>query len=138
MPEKTTNYELTKPLGNEFYDIGVFNGNADLIDAALKEHADSIATKADDAELKTLETTVTDGLQSGLQNTHTQITTHDASTTAHPDIRTDQSRLADRVKQLEDMLASDVTMDPYEIGFETLDGLIVSGVWNKTAKRIEF
>ncbi|WP_130861422.1 discoidin domain-containing protein [Bacilliculturomica massiliensis] len=48
MPDKTTNYGLTKPYGNEFYDIGIFNGNSDLVDAALKEQADALSEKADD------------------------------------------------------------------------------------------
>jgi len=35
MANKTTNYNLTKPLAEEFYDISVFNANADIIDGAL-------------------------------------------------------------------------------------------------------
>lgn len=37
MATKTTNYGLNKPDMNDFYDIGVFNDNADIIDAALKD-----------------------------------------------------------------------------------------------------
>ena len=37
MAAETTNYGLTKPAANESYDITVFNQNADLIDAALKD-----------------------------------------------------------------------------------------------------
>lgn len=40
MAEKTTNYGLTKPLPEEFYDIGVQNDNMDIIDAELKKQAD--------------------------------------------------------------------------------------------------
>lgn len=40
MADKTTNYNLTKPTEDEFYDIGVFNENADIIDAELKKHID--------------------------------------------------------------------------------------------------
>lgn len=36
MANKTTNYNLTKPLSSEFYDVEVQNANMDLIDAALK------------------------------------------------------------------------------------------------------
>lgn len=39
MADKTTNYELVKPLINENYDIGVQNGNMDIIDAALTPSA---------------------------------------------------------------------------------------------------
>lgn len=40
MANSTTNYGLTKPLAEEFYDIGVQNGNMDIIDRVLKEKAD--------------------------------------------------------------------------------------------------
>lgn len=36
MANKTTNYNLTKPLPEEFYDVEVQNGNMDIIDAELK------------------------------------------------------------------------------------------------------
>ena len=53
MPNKTTNYGLTKPLPEEFYDIEVFNANMDLIDETLKDAANNPAipvklTSADD------------------------------------------------------------------------------------------
>ena len=37
MANKTTNYNLTKPLPEEFYDINVHNDNMDIIDAELKK-----------------------------------------------------------------------------------------------------
>ncbi|MDO4173728.1 MAG: hypothetical protein Q4D42_03090 [Eubacteriales bacterium] len=36
MPEYTENFHLTKPLLSEYYDVDVFNQNADAIDAAIK------------------------------------------------------------------------------------------------------
>ena len=36
MANKTTNYNLTKPLASEFYDVEVQNDNMDIIDAQLK------------------------------------------------------------------------------------------------------
>lgn len=36
MANKTTNYELTKPLPSEFYDVEVQNDNMDIIDAQMK------------------------------------------------------------------------------------------------------
>lgn len=39
MPNKTTNYGLTKPLSSEFYDIQVQNENMDIIDRELKNRA---------------------------------------------------------------------------------------------------
>ena len=43
MPNQTTNYNLTKPLETERYDVQVFNNNADIIDTQMKSNADSIA-----------------------------------------------------------------------------------------------
>lgn len=39
MANKTSNYNLTKPLPEEFYDINVHNSNMDTIDAELKKRA---------------------------------------------------------------------------------------------------
>lgn len=43
MANKTTNFNLTKPLASEFYDVADQNGNMDIIDAELKKNADAIA-----------------------------------------------------------------------------------------------
>ncbi|HOR12276.1 MAG TPA: hypothetical protein PKX46_00010 [Clostridia bacterium] len=40
---KTTNYELEKPAVTDYYDIGVFNSNADIIDTKIKAAADAAA-----------------------------------------------------------------------------------------------
>lgn len=45
MATTTKNYGLTKPAGTDKYDIGMFNANADKIDAQMKANADAIATK---------------------------------------------------------------------------------------------
>lgn len=51
MANKTTNYNLTKPLPEEFYDVGVQNDNMDIIDQKLKSvdaaSADAKTTLAD-------------------------------------------------------------------------------------------
>ena len=39
MANKTTNYNLTKPLPEDFYDIEVHNANMDIIDGELKKRA---------------------------------------------------------------------------------------------------
>jgi hypothetical protein len=41
MAEKTTNFGLTKPLPEEFYDVAVQNKNMDIIDEKLKEAMES-------------------------------------------------------------------------------------------------
>jgi len=42
MADKTTNYNLIKPTPDDFYDIEVFNENADIIDAELKNLKNTI------------------------------------------------------------------------------------------------
>jgi hypothetical protein len=42
MSTSTTNYNLTKPGPEEFYDVGVPNANMDKIDAALKALSDAL------------------------------------------------------------------------------------------------
>lgn len=37
MPTQTPNYNLTKPLKTENYNVDVFNNNVDIIDSALKD-----------------------------------------------------------------------------------------------------
>ena len=39
MADQTRNYQLTKPLESEFYDVGVQNDNMDKIDQALADQA---------------------------------------------------------------------------------------------------
>lgn len=43
MADKTTNYNLTKPSADDFYDVGVQNGNMDIVDAELKKLNDEKA-----------------------------------------------------------------------------------------------
>lgn len=40
MPNMTKNYNLVKPLQEESYDVDVFNGNCDILDALIKKIAD--------------------------------------------------------------------------------------------------
>lgn len=40
MPNMTTNYNLVKPLQEETYDVDVFNGNCDILDALIKKIED--------------------------------------------------------------------------------------------------
>lgn len=47
MPNKTINYDLTKPLGSENYDVEVQNSNMDKIDAALNTLDDGKAEVGD-------------------------------------------------------------------------------------------
>lgn len=44
MATQTTNYKLTKPAQNEYYNVDVFNENCDIIDAAIKSATDRAET----------------------------------------------------------------------------------------------
>lgn len=50
MPNQTTNYNLTKPLETERYDVQVFNNNADIIDAQMKSNFEVLDTKITELE----------------------------------------------------------------------------------------
>lgn len=56
MANNTTNYNLVKPTADEFYNIEVFNGNADIIDAELKKVNDKADGKVDKITGKGLST----------------------------------------------------------------------------------
>lgn len=50
MPNQTTNYNLTKPLETERYDVQVFNNNADIIDAQMKNNFEVLDAKITELE----------------------------------------------------------------------------------------
>jgi len=43
MPTKTTNYGLTKPTAEEYYNVEIQNANMDIIDTKIKAEADNIS-----------------------------------------------------------------------------------------------
>ena len=56
MATQTNHYLLTKPAQSDFYNVADFNGNAEIIDAALYNNAESIAAevqRAQEAEQQT-------------------------------------------------------------------------------------
>jgi len=76
MANKTTNYGLTKPLPEEFYDVNVQNGNMDIIDENLKKISED-AKKYTDEKLNDIPTPDVSG----------QIDAHNTDSSAHADIR---------------------------------------------------
>jgi hypothetical protein len=73
-----------------------------------------------------------------LEHVRELIAEHNTSDAAHPDIRNLITDLNGRVARLEDMFVNDISANSFLITFPNLDGLVVSGVWNKTLERIEF
>lgn len=45
--------------------------------------------------------------------------------------------LISRLKRLEDATMSNITGNPFEISLKDLDGVIVTGIWNKQKQRLE-
>ena len=81
MATQTTNYKLTKPAAEDFYDIGIHNANMEIIDAELKRISDATPTRAvttsyvqDDLDFNTLPTgTVKDINVTGNVDVHSPI-----------------------------------------------------------------
>jgi len=66
------------------------------------------------------------------------IAEHNAGPDAHPAMQNQAAALDSRLSLLELMYSTDVSGNPFTVTFDTLAGLVVSGVWNTTQKRIEF
>lgn len=63
---------------------------------------------------------------------------HNQDPEAHSSIQTTVSNLDGRIALLELMYNTDVSGNPFNVTFEDLEGLSVTGVWNKTKAQIEF
>lgn len=66
------------------------------------------------------------------------VSDHDESTAAHGDIRASISALQASVKAIELKYGTEITKNPFSVGFTTLDAVDVTGVWNASSGRIEF
>lgn len=63
---------------------------------------------------------------------------HDASPTAHSDIRGTLATLEASVEAIELKFGANVTENPFTVTFATLNDVTVTGVWNTAQARIEF
>lgn len=66
---------------------------------------------------------------------------HNTSSNVHTDLfsstNANGADYATRIARLESFLYNDITANPHSMTFENLDGLVVTGVWNKTMARLE-
>lgn len=99
MSTQTTHYNLVKPAASDYYDIAVANGNMDKIDQALHEKADSeqvipasqkgvaggVASLGSDGKVPKAQLPLLDYDPAGTADS--AISVHNASWTAHSDIR---------------------------------------------------
>ncbi len=63
---------------------------------------------------------------------------HNADPAAHQDLRDQSAALDARLSLLELMFNTDVTGNPFTVTFESLTGLVATGVWNQPQRRLEF
>lgn len=68
----------------------------------------------------------------------TAVDAHDASPTAHSDIRGTLATLEASVEAIELKFGANVTENPFTVTFATLNDVTVTGVWNTAQARIEF
>ena len=82
------------------------------------------------------------GCPAGAWATHQEladaIAAHDGDPNAHPYIRGLCADLDARLGLMELMYTTDVNGNPFTVTFGTLDGLVVTGVWNEPQARLEF
>ncbi len=66
------------------------------------------------------------------------VASHNADPDAHPALQNATAALDSRLTLLELMYNTEVSGNPFSATFESLTGLSVTGVWDKTRSRIEF
>ena len=66
------------------------------------------------------------------------IAAHNSDASAHGDIRASVASVEAAVKAIELKYGTDITKNPFSVGFTTLDAVNVTGVWNASLGRIEF
>lgn len=66
------------------------------------------------------------------------IAAHNSDASAHGDIRASVASVEAAVKAIELKYGTDITKNPFSVGFTTLDAVNVAGVWNASLGRIEF
>lgn len=66
------------------------------------------------------------------------IAAHNSDASAHGDIRASVASVEAAVKAIELKYGTDITKNPFSVGFTTLDAVNVTGVWNASMGRIEF
>lgn len=66
------------------------------------------------------------------------VETHNTSSDAHGEIRASVASVAASVRALELQLGADVTDNAFAVSFDSLDDVVVTGVWNASLSRIEF
>jgi len=66
------------------------------------------------------------------------IAAHNIAPDAHQDIRAKLNLADGRIGRLEEMFIFNITANSFLVGFGDLTDLVVTGVWNQAAERVEF
>ena len=68
----------------------------------------------------------------------TQVSEHNTSIDAHPDLQAKIDKLSDKILALE-IVGGVITTNPFAVTFSTLDGInLEDGVWTVAAGKLEF
>lgn len=73
-----------------------------------------------------------------LEGAQEKIDAHNADPDAHPALQNATAALDSRLALLELMYNTDVSGNPFSATFESLSGLVATGVWNQAQGRLEF
>ena len=147
MANKTTNYELVKPLASKFYDVEVQNGNMDKIDAGMKANADGIKAlqdgqkdKADLVEGKVPSEQLPEMNYEPKGTAENTVKTHNENEKAHPylleQIETcvtaaqNAQTAADAALEAVSSIAFTIDVVPTQSGALTYNGQAQSPSWN--------
>lgn len=138
---------MNLPENNDYALIEPLNENTQAIDAELKNRENALI--AHDASVESHPDILAQirNINDGMDNVYTKpetddlvssaVSTHNADEAAHPYILHQLVDHTARIKMLEDFLYNDITGNPHSITFVTLDGLVVTGVWNEAQARLE-
>lgn len=66
------------------------------------------------------------------------IAAHNSDASAHGDIRASIAAVDAAVKAIELKYGTEITKNPFSVGFTDLSAVNVTGVWNASLGRIEF
>ena len=138
---------MNLPENSDYALIEPLNENTQAIDAELKNRENALI--AHDASVESHPDILAQirNINDGMDNVYTKpetddlvssaVSTHNADEAAHPYILHQLVDRTARIKMLEDFLYNDITGNPHSITFVTLDGLVVTGVWNEAQARLE-
>lgn len=143
----TDRYGLNMPEETDYALIAPLNANAEAIDKALDDLALALeahnVSMESHADLRKLVQALRDAVADVYTKAEAderlkdEIAAHNTAQDSHPALLKLISDLTARVALLESFAYNDITANAHTITFKSLDGLVVTGVWNKELARLE-